>query len=98
MNPHQRQEFDQPLAVLCAGFDVPCTPERQEAYWIALQGMQLGNFTRTVPLLLQEEGATRLPKPAAIWAASKKLRAQGPEKPVDDGFRGDHWDQAANRH
>lgn len=99
MKPAERPEFESQLGVLCAGMDVPCTDERKEAYWRALQEMSLPVFIRTIEFMLREEDWTRMPKPGQVWASSKRMRSHGPvDAPKDDGFRGDEWDIAANRH
>ena len=98
MKPADRSDFKSHLKVLCAAMDVPCTDEREEAFWRGLQEMHLAVFIRTVDFMLAEEEWTKMPKPAQIWAASKRMRSAGPTKSVDDGWRGDDWDIAANRH
>lgn len=98
MKPAERPQFKAHLQVLCAGLDVPCTAEREQAYWIALQDMPLAVFIRTIEHILREEEWAKMPKPGQVWAASKRMRAEGPTKPHDDGWRGDNWDIAANKH
>lgn len=92
----ERTEFDSQMAILCAAFDVPCTVERREAYWIGLQQMPLSRFMHTIEFALRQEDWTRIPKPGQVWAISKRMRAQAPAKPIDDGFSGDVWDIQAN--
>jgi hypothetical protein len=94
----ERPEFEKHLAVLCAGLDTPCTEDRKQAYWIGLQRMPLSLFARTVNYMLEEEDWQRIPKPRQIWTSSGRLRAQAPEKPRDDGWRGDAWGEVANRY
>lgn len=99
MNSLDRPEFDKHLAILCAGMDVPTTEERKEAYWRGLQHMPLGVFVRTVDFVLAKEAWSKIPKPGQLWDISKRMRAAAaPPPPVDDGFRGDAWDAAANRY
>lgn len=98
MNSSDRPEFDKQLGILCAGLDTPCTDERREAYWKGLKSMGLTQFARTVEHMLANESWVRMPKPAQVWESSKRLRAQGPTPLRDDGFRGDDWEAAANRH
>lgn len=98
MDVNDRVEFERHFSILCAAFDVPCTPDRQEAYWTSLARMSILTFARTVERILTEEDWTRIPKPSQVWGSSKRLRAAAPEEPRDDGFRGDTWDAVANRH
>lgn len=99
MNSGDRKEFEEQLAVLCAGMDVPCTTERKEAYWRALQQMSLSVFVRTVDFVLSKEIWAKIPKPGQLWEASRRMRASGPPPaPKDDGYTGDIWDMAANRY
>lgn len=96
MNSLERAEFDSQMGILCAAFDVPCTSERKEAYWIGLRDMPLSRFIHTIEFALTEEDWTRIPKPGQVWAISKRMRSSGPTKPTDDGFTGDAWDIQSN--
>lgn len=98
MNSTDRPEFDKQLAVLCASQDVPCTEERKEAFWRALQSMSMVQFVRTIDFMLVKESWARMPKPAQVWESFKRMRASAPIEPKDDGFRGDDWDSLANRY
>lgn len=98
MEAADRSEFERNLGILCAAFDVPCTAERKEAYWLSLERMPLLVFARTVNHMLTAEEWVRIPKPSQVWASSKRIRAMAPQESTDDGWRGDEWDAAANRH
>lgn len=98
MDSTERPEFERHLSVLCAAFDVPCTSERKDAYWLSLERMPILVFARVVQYMLTEEEWARIPKPSQIWAASKRMRATAPQEKPNDGWKGDEWDAAANRH
>lgn len=92
-----RSDFDAQMSILCAAFDVPCTQERKDAYWLALKDMPVAKFARTIEFLLREEDWTRIPKPGQIWAISRRLRASGPPKlSTPDEFPGGPWEIMAN--
>lgn len=94
-----RKEFDDHLASLCAGFNVP-VGLRSEAYWLGLQKMELPTFVRVVQYALGEDGPEKIPTVSQCWAISKKLRAVRyvpPQEPASK-WRGDHWDIEANHH
>lgn len=74
----ERAEFDQHLGTLCAGFNVPMTELRGEAYWRGLAKMQLSTFARVVEHALGQDGPERIPTATQCWALSKQLRAQRP--------------------
>lgn len=67
-----REEFDQHLKRLCAGFNVPATPERIDAYWSGLARMNLSAFVRAVEFALGEHGPDKIPTPKQCWGLSKQ--------------------------
>lgn len=69
-----RAEFEQHLKRLCAGFNVPATPERVDAYWSGLARMNLSAFMRAVEFALGETGPDKLPTPKQCWALSKQSK------------------------
>jgi hypothetical protein len=71
-----RPEFETNLAQLCAGFNVPLTAERIEAYWSGLQKMQISTFARVVEHCLGQDGPERIPTAPACWTVSKKIRSR----------------------
>ena len=77
----ERAEFDQHLGTLCAGFNVPMTELRGEAYWRGLAKMHLSTFARVVEHALGQDGPERIPTAPQCWALSKQLRAQRPRAP-----------------
>lgn len=87
MQAADRAEFEQHAKALCAGFNVPATPERLEAYWLGLRFMSLGDFCRTVAYALGEHGPERMPTVPALWAirkASRAAPASNTEQAVDN--------------
>jgi hypothetical protein len=93
-----RPEFEKQFAVLCASQDVPCTEARIEAFWRSLQSMTVLQFVRTIDHMLTKESWARMPKPAQVWEAFKRMRAAAPPEPKDDGWRGDDWDIVSNNY
>lgn len=73
MQTSDRPEFETKLAEMCAGFNVPMTAERIDAYWNGLQKMQLSTFIRVVASALGEDGSERIPTAPACWAIAKKM-------------------------
>jgi hypothetical protein len=94
-------EFDKTLAVLCAGFNVPCTEDRQRAYGKAFRKIPPAGWERLVDYCLGEEGPERMPSVRELWRARSEMRARAPaDRPpsVEIPWHGDQWDAAANRH
>ena len=73
-----RAQFDSQLGTLCAGFNVPVTDLRSEAYWRGLAKMQLGQFARVVEHALGPDGPERIPTAPQCWTIARQLRAQRP--------------------
>lgn len=69
-----RAQFDSQLGALCAGFNVPVTELRSEAYWRGLERMQLSQFARVVSHALGEDGPERIPTASQCWAIWKQIR------------------------
>lgn len=76
----ERQAFEHQVGVLCAGFNVPATSERFEAYWKGLGKMQLGTFERIVEHALGEEGPDKIPTSQQCWTIHRKLRQDQRER------------------
>lgn len=91
--------FELHMRTLCAGFDVPCTAERLEAYRKAFGRLDPIGFERLVQYCLSEDGPPRMPTVAKLWASRSEMRARAPrEAPAADPWQGDAWDIAANHH
>jgi hypothetical protein len=73
MNSSDRGEFETQLDTLLAGFNVPRTTERVDAYWRGLSKLSLLSFARMVDVCLEGQGPTDkngrpiLPTPPQIW-------------------------------
>jgi hypothetical protein len=93
-------EFDKALAQLCAGFNVPCTEERREAYGRAFRKLSPLMWDRLVDYALSEDGPDKMPTVRELWSIRRELRAQLPQAatPTQPPWEGDMWDIAANRH
>lgn len=87
MNSNQRTEFEAVLQRLYAGFNMPISETRMDAYWQGLAKMSLGTFSLTVDYALGENGPERIPSTSALWKISKQIRIQAPQpyKPRDLG-------------
>lgn len=62
-----RIEFEEQLAILCAGFNVPATAHRKHAYFAGLARMSLGQFVRCVEFALSDDGPDALPTTRELW-------------------------------
>lgn len=81
MQSGDRPEFEEQLAVLCAGFNVPATPHRKHAYFAGLAKMSLAQFVRCVEFALSDDGPEELPTTKGIWRLYRRLRA--PRAPLN---------------
>lgn len=93
MRPDDFNAFSDQAAVLCAGFNVPATAERVEAYWRGLQKMDLMVFTRAVEYALGESGPEKIPTTPQIWNIVRQMRSRAnvvqfkrEEAPVVDDY------------
>lgn len=71
-----RVDFNAQIAVLCAGFNVPATAERLEAYWVGLAKMQMPAVIRVVDHALGQDGPEKIPTASGMWALYRKLKSQ----------------------
>jgi hypothetical protein len=72
-----REEFEIQLAKLCAGFNVPATSARKEAYWSSLAKMTVVQFARCVDIALSPSGPDDLPTAKGLWRLHWKSRGGG---------------------
>ncbi len=93
-----RIEFEAQLETLCAGFNVPFTQARKDAYWAGLSKMSLLAFVRCVETALGEEGPTKIPTTGDIWKLhqSSRTRATVTQAARTEDQR-DHLEFLANR-
>lgn len=73
-----REQFVAQLAELCAGFNVPVTDARSEAYWRGLQRMELPMFARCVEYAIGQSGPEKFPTTGALWGIYRNLRRWRP--------------------
>lgn len=77
MQTSELEEFEAEIGKLCAGFEVPVTKHRKDAYWSGLRKMSLAQFSRCVEFALSEEGPEDFPGTKTIWKIHRQLRAPG---------------------
>lgn len=82
-------EFDQQLAILCAGFNKPCTNQRRDAYRKSLGRLSNPAWSRLVEYCISENGPDDLPTTKECWRIYRGLRARAPSderpKSVEEG-------------
>jgi hypothetical protein len=99
MQAADRDEFEIQLAKLCAGFNVPMTSHRKDAYWSGLAKLSLPQFARCVDYALTDDGPDDLPSTKGIWKIFRALRSghtfeqQRQVRPLEP----DHIEYWANR-
>jgi hypothetical protein len=74
--------FDRALSRLCAGFDVPVTDARREAYWRSFRKLNLLEFAGLVDTALVESTFASLPTVGALWELHRKLQPPSPSATV----------------
>ena len=72
----ERKEFARLVEALCAGFNVPCTDGRLDAYWRGCSSMHLLAFERTVNHALGPKGEDELPGPRQMHALHRRIVAE----------------------
>jgi hypothetical protein len=100
MQSADREEFESQLGKLCAGYNLPVTTHRRDAYWSGLGKMSLAQFARCVDYAISEEGPEDLPTPKWVWRIHRSLRSRGAviatlDQPPEDTR--DHLLHYANR-
>lgn len=96
-----REEFNGILAELFAAIDKPLGEAQRSAFWKGLRQMSLVEFARCRDKIIADLREGETPRKfgvSDIWVAKGKLRAALPMEHTDDGWRGDEWGAAANRH
>lgn len=97
MHSGERQEFEEQLAVLCAGYNLPINDHRKHAYFIGLAKMSLAQFVRCVEFAITEEGPEELPTPRGIWRIHRELRRGPAINKAPEKAEPDHLKNYANR-
>lgn len=97
MQPSERDEFDDQLAILCAGFNLPATPHRKQAYFAGLAKMTLVQFVRCIEHAVSEEGPEEFPTPRGIWRIHREFRKGHAQSSVPQIVEQDHLLFFANR-
>ncbi len=77
MQTADREEFEQLLAKLCAGYEKPVTQARTAAFWSGLAKMSLAQFDRCVDHALSDDGPEDLPSTKGIWRIHREMRTRG---------------------
>lgn len=76
----ERPQCDEHVNVLCAGFNVPATLERREAYWRGCSKMPLFMFGLVVEHVLGDGGPEKIPTAPQIWQIHRQLRNEQRER------------------
>lgn len=98
MQASDRDGFVKLVGQLCAGFEVPMSEARVDAYWRGLEQLALPAFERIVTFALGEDGPAKFPKVSDIWQLHRSLRVRAPPQ-VDSSVKPevyDQWDIYAN--
>lgn len=89
MQVSDREEFEIQLARLCAGYNVPVTKHRVNAYWSGCAKMTIAQLSRAIDQALGEHGPDELPATQALWKILRGARtpAAGVQTsaPIPDG-------------
>lgn len=75
MQESDSDNFERALKRLCAGFDVPMTDARRDAYWRSFRKLQLLEFTGLVDMALVESTFASMPTVGALWELHRKIQA-----------------------
>lgn len=94
----ERKEFEAQIAVLCAGYNIPVTGERNEAYWRGLNKMTMQILTRVVDHALGSDGPEKIPNPRQLWGIYRDLKSAGASsgRPAGPAIKMDPYVQFAN--
>jgi hypothetical protein len=93
----ERDRFDVLLEKLYAGFNMPMSKVRAEAYFDGLGKMSLAQFARCVESALGENGPERIPSVPGVWKISKELKHKNEPLPEAPKAEPDHLQDFANR-
>jgi hypothetical protein len=73
------KSFDRALSRLCAGFDVPVTDARREAYWRAFRKLSVLEFAGLVDMALVESTFASMPTVGALRELQRKVQTPAAE-------------------
>lgn len=103
----ERELFEKHFGQLCAGYNLPMTELRGDAYWRGIGKMPLPDLERLVEHCLGADGPERFPTVNVCWQLSRSLkpaRARGAlgHEPPEEAKRYerplDTWDIQGNTH
>lgn len=99
MQSSDREHFLIQLARLCAGFDIPVTKAREDAYWSGLAAMSLAQFARCIDFAVGPHyDDEKFPTTGRLWKIHRSFRSAPQhaiiEQPIDSR---DHLEYYANR-
>lgn len=97
MQVSDRDLFEALLEKLYAGFNMPMSKARSDAYFDGLQKMSLARFSRCVDEALGENGPERIPSVTQIWKIYKGIAHATEPLPVPKPIEQDHLLFFANR-
>lgn len=97
MQISDRERFEVLLEKLYAGFNMPMSRARSDAYFDGLQKMQLVRFSRCVDEALGENGPERIPSVTQIWKIYKTIAHTNAPLPEAKPVEQDHIAHFANR-
>lgn len=75
MQESDTANFERSLQRLCAGFDVPMSDARKEAYWRSFRKLQLLEFTGLIDMALVESTFASMPTVGALWELHRKVQS-----------------------
>lgn len=78
MQENDGDKFDRALKRLCAGFNVPPTDARREAYWRSFRKLSVLEFAGLIDVALVESTFAEMPTVGALW----DLHRRNTETPI----------------
>lgn len=78
MQETDAKAFERAMTRLCAGFNVPLTPARRDAYWRSFRKLSVLEFTGLIDVALVESTFAEMPTVGALW----ELHRRNTEIPV----------------
>jgi hypothetical protein len=97
MQPNDRERFEALLEKLYAGYNMPVSKTRVDAYWQGLAKMPMIQFAKVIDHCLGEGGPERIPNVPSIWAIRNKLSEAAKPAPQHVERENDSLAYFANR-